>query len=233
MDYKKKYLKYKNKYVHLKMQLGGTIELIAELKKLYPTCQYDNNILTTNYIGHKITYGEMKYEGLDILIQFLNDNNYTSFIDIGSGRGKLCIYMLKYPNIQKSIGIEIVTERHEDAVNLKTNLKKNLMENPNINTNLLDNVIFLNENILDVKLLDHINDTDIPLIWFSNLCFDKTKNDEVYNKLIIDLPNETIICSSQEPTLTNNLEKIGTIPITMSWGLNSNVYCYKIKKNIN
>jgi len=228
MDYKKKYLKYKNKYINIKNQLGGRINLITELKNIYPTCQHDKNILTSKYIDHKITYGEMEYDGLDELIQYLNNNNinnYTSFIDIGSGRGKLCIYMLKYANIQKSIGIEIVEERHKDAVNLK-----NTLSNLNINTELLNNIIFLNNNIFDVNFLDHINDNDIPLIWFSNLCFDITKSDEVYKKLIIDMPNETIICSSKKPRLTDNLEEIGIIPIRMSWNDISDVYCYKINK---
>jgi len=220
MNYKEKYFKYKKKYINLKDQLAGTNNsrhnLIQELVKLYPSCKFDNG-LSTSYDDHKITYGEMDYDGLNSLIKYLNIN-FTSFIDIGSGRGKICFYILKYPEIQKSFGIEIVKERHEDALELKNKLS---------HFNETKNVQFINDDFLNVNLQDFQNSK--PLIWFSNLCFTEKITNDIYNKIINEMPTETIICSSKIPTINSNkLSKIGETQIKMSWNSTSNVYCYKI-----
>jgi SAM-dependent methyltransferase len=215
MNYKEKYIKYKNKYIQLKNQIAGS-NLIDELLKLYPVCKYDGS-LNNKYENHKITYGEMDYEGIDSLIKFLN-KSFSSFIDIGSGRGKLCIYLLKYPSINKSIGIELVKERHDDAIELKNKLK---------HFDQINNVKFINNNFLDIKLKElDLSDT---LIWFSNLCFNQDTTNNIYNKVINDLPSGTIICSSKNPTLNlDKLESLGETSIKMSWNSASTVYCYKL-----
>ena len=64
MDYKKKYLKYKSKYLELKKQLGGSI-----FEKIIP-----------NYNGHKLTFKILKPEDFKKSIKFLeplsnNPNN--------------------------------------------------------------------------------------------------------------------------------------------------------------
>ena len=217
MDYKQKYIKYKNKYIKLKNQTAGSkSKLIDELLQLYPACKYDGS-LTNNYENHKITYGEMDYEGIDNLITFLN-KSFNSFLDIGSGRGKLCIYLLKYPLINKSIGIELVKERHEDAIELKNKLK---------HFDQINNVEFINNNFLDIKLKE-LNLTNL-LIWLSNLCFDQETTNNIYNKVINELPNGTIICSSKKPTLyLDKLQSLDSTEIKMSWSNNSIVYCYKL-----
>jgi hypothetical protein len=68
-------------------------------------------------------------------------------------------------------------------------------------------------------------------IWFSNLCFDEKINVEVFQKLINELPNNSIIGCSKQPTELNNLELLNTVNIQMSWGDNSSTYIYIIKKN--
>ena len=110
----KKYLKYKQKYLNLSLQFGGNEELqksyFEKLKVLYPNCiQYTND--SDNYKNHQITYGEMEYEGIEKLYnKFNKDFELTNFIDIGSGRGKLCLYMALFPQITQSIGIGTCNE---------------------------------------------------------------------------------------------------------------------------
>ena len=78
-------------------------DYISELKELYPLCKHDwilsKNDNNTNYDGHKIVYGEMSYEGIETLYSITSTpsnsikNKFDAFIDIGSGRGKLCLYI--------------------------------------------------------------------------------------------------------------------------------------------
>lgn len=214
MNYKEKYLKYKKKYLEQKNKIG----LIGKLLTLYPSCKFDNNIVD-NYTDHTITYGEMDYDGLDSLVNFL-DTEFTSFIDIGSGRGKLCIYMLKYPSIIKSLGVEVVKERHDDAIELKNKLN----EFSGVNS-----VEFINDDFMTVNLSSFNNTT--PLIWLSNLCFTDDITNNIYNKVINEMPSGTIICSSKNPTISSDkLNELGKTEINMSWNKNSIVHCYEINK---
>ncbi len=50
-------------------------EYIAKLRHLYPSCQFDKDRkeCENEYIGHKITYGEMEYEGMQKLYEYANN----------------------------------------------------------------------------------------------------------------------------------------------------------------
>ena len=94
MNYKLKYLKYKSKYLELKGRYykfnlkESSYDFITELKKLYPSSKHDDASLHDKYENHKITYGEMDYNGFDDVIDYLSKHSFDCFIDIGSGRGK-------------------------------------------------------------------------------------------------------------------------------------------------
>jgi len=76
--------------------------------------------------------------------------------------------------------------------------------------------------------LKELNLTNL-LIWLSNLCFDQETTNNIYNKVINELPNGTIICSSKKPTLyLDKLQSLDSTEIKMSWSNNSIVYCYKL-----
>jgi tRNA G46 methylase TrmB len=99
---------------------------INKLKNLYPKCKFDKNLDDYSlYSGNNITYGEMEYEGIKLLYSYINknyNNKINSFIDVGSGRGKLCMYMAAQPKIKYVLGIELVKQRHDDAEILKTEI---------------------------------------------------------------------------------------------------------------
>ena len=69
----------------------------------------------------------MNYEGIELLYNYLITNYFTilphCFLDVGSGRGKLCLYMAEKQNIDRSIGIELVEIRIQDALRLKEDLR--------------------------------------------------------------------------------------------------------------
>lgn len=214
MDYKNKYLKCKKKYLQIKTKL-----FVNELKKLYPSCKHDLNLLN-NYANYKITYGEMDYDGFDSIINFPDLSNYSfeSFIDIGSGRGKICLYASSMTSIKKSIGIELVKERHDDALNLKSQLS--------MYPEILK-VNFINGDFFDYNF-SNFNLTNV-LVWISNLCFEQETTNKLFIKLLDELPSKTIIACSKQHMIDNlKIKKIGEISIKMSWSNNSMIYLYQI-----
>ena len=189
---------------------------VNSLKKLYPTCKHDS--VSKNYEGHKVTYGEMEYNGIELLYKHITkkyNSNISSFIDVGSGRGKLCMFMAAEPKIRKVIGIELVKERHDDAEALKTNL----------DPLYADKVTLLNSDIFKIDLQD-FNLSNV-FVWFSNLCFDQNVTDDIFKKLIAELPSGSIICCSKPHTLPE-LHLLDSIQIPMSWNSSSNVKIYKL-----
>lgn len=207
---------------------------IDRLKKLYPLCKHDSDIerqVYDQYSGHKITYGEMTYEGLEVLyrhvLQFFTISP-SYFFDIGSGRGKLCLYMAAKPNIKTSIGVELVSARYEDSVRLRNALLREFSEFTN-------KVLFLNENVLEVEFEDIFTTSQNPgpaFVWFSNLCFDTNVTDSIYAKLVSELPSGSVICSSKVPNaVPENVKNLGAISVPMSWSQQSTVYIFQTTKN--
>lgn len=196
---------------------------ISELKNIYPSCKHDNGCNADQYSGEKITYGEMDYDGINKLynhIQKLNSKTNT-FIDIGSGRGKLCLFMSSSRKIKRSIGIELVKERCEDALILKSKLPPEYS----------DKVTFVCSNIFDASIEKDLPTGATVFVWFSNLCFEQHTINDVFEKLINELPNGSIICCSKRPQTDNAaLTFIKNVQIDMSWSKNSNVYIYSINK---
>ena len=218
MNYFDKYLKYKNKYLEQKyIQNGGAESYLAKLKELYPKPKHDNTLIS-NYKGHKITYGELTYEGIELLSKNFIECNF--FLDIGSGRGKLSLYMACKDNIEKSIGIELVKERHDDAIQLKEKL--------NNYSNFISKVEFINDDIFNTELNKIFNKP--VLVYISNLVFDTELNNRLFNKLSKELNNKSIIVCSKKHTIENidNLEYYNKMLIDQSWNKKSNVYIYKL-----
>jgi len=198
---------------------GTKKHYIIKLQKLYPNCKFDRNVEDISlYNGNNITYGEMEYEGIQKLYTFITKNynpKINCFMDLGSGRGKLCIYMAAQPKIKHVLGVELVKQRHDDAEILKSEFT----------FEYADKVKLLHKNIFDVDFEEYKNNQ--IFIWFSNLCFDQTGIINVFQKIQRDLPSGTIICCSKKPEEIFG-EFLHTIQAPMSWNKESNVYIYRL-----
>ena len=217
-DYYDKYLKYKQKYQNLLHQVAGE-KYIISLKDLYPVPVHDSSFSKT-YDGHKTTYGELTYESIEeISKKFVNTEQ---FLDVGSGRGKLCLYMAYKQHISKSIGVELVEERYNDAIQLHQQLSTDFNA-------ITDKIHFFNSNIFELKLDDKLDKK--TLVYFSNLCFERATSNRIILKLIDELVTGSIIICSQEFDQENdNLVRLENILVRQSWSDNSIVYCYEINK---
>ena len=194
---------------------------VNKLKQIYPSCKHDTNHNSESYDGHNITYGEMNYEGMKKLNMYVQKINpeINTFMDIGSGRGKLCLYLASLRKIKKCIGIELVQSRYEDALELKTRLS----------LAFTDKVEFICANIFDVNIKELLPSESQVFVWFSNLCFEQSKIDGIFEKIINELPSGSIICCSKKSNSENKrLLFIESVPIEMSWNKESSVHIYEL-----
>lgn len=222
-QYKYKFDKYELKNIKYQNKKIDNIDYFNKLKKIYSSCIHDGATIDDyklDIYGNKVTvtYGEMNFEGLEKIYNELKEYNFDSFIDIGSGRGKLVLYMAGLPEIKKSYGVEIVKERHLYAEEIKKQLSQYKFTN---------NTYFFNKSMFDInyeKLFENLNN---PLIWISNLCFDKEIIGKLINKLCDEMPKGTIIACSKIVN-EDKLTFIKNMTIPMSWSSTSNIHIYKI-----
>ncbi len=134
-DFKKLYLKYKGKYLHLKNQLGGDktwnqmdIASKVEVKEYYNTLKsgnYINNCPTSYY-----SFTEIEPEFLErrcIENQFkCNKLGHTNV----SSDGKKCIECMKDSRLLSNISNEYVERIKQNTSRLDTNNEVNLLCNP-------------------------------------------------------------------------------------------------------
>jgi len=193
--------------------------LVSTLKKYYPIVKFDTLDNNSKYKDSQITYGEINYEGMDFLYEKINNNNknINCFIDIGSGRGKLCFYMTSKIKIKHVLGIELVEERYKDALDIKLKIGKNKQ---------IEKLEMINDDALNVNFnkYNHFN----SCIYFSNLCWNESFTTKIFQKIYDEFPKGTIICCT---TGTNNekftfLEKI---QMPMSWSQTSSLNIYKLQ----
>jgi len=193
-----------------------TKKCIKELKKLYPSMKYDVSHNKTKHNKYNTTYGEMEYEGIEKLYNHLLQTNkqINCFMDLGSGRGKLCMYMSAQQDIQKVIGIELVKERHDDAIAMKNKL-----------TEISDKVDLFNNDIFKISLIPYAKYNNF--IWISSLCFSEKIVNNIFKKIKRELNTGTIVCCSKIPTIKIG-ELIDTVIIPQTWNSEHEVSVFRL-----
>jgi len=206
------------------------IEFRQHLFSLYPECKFDRGIVDYNdYPDDNVTYGEMEYNGIDQLYDYVmslekkdsNQEQKYAFIDIGAGRGKICIYMASKPNITQSNGIELVKLRHIDSISLLQSFSKRKRFRP-----FLSKINFYNENMFHFNFRDSLQDPSQKcFIWINDLCFELETINKLFIKLSEDLEPNSIISCNKMPAIdqapfSKHFKLINTLSIPMSWNKN-------------
>ena len=193
---------------------------ITDLKFLYPQTLHDVNSEKAKYPLYNITYGELTYDGLEsVYREVLNVLQYKPhfYIDIGSGRGKTCLFMASKENIDECVGIELVQSRYDDSIKMQ----RELHIYPES-----EKVTFLNADFFEVSLKTIIYATPV-FVWISNLCFGEELTNNIFKKLAKELPNGSIVCSSKPFTIDISLFKLERVSKhKMSWSNASDVHFY-------
>ena len=168
-----------------------------------------------NKTQYNTTYGEMEIKGIDTLYNHLKQYEFNCFMDLGSGKGAVCIHMAKQPAIENVLGIELVDDRHDEAVKLRESLSET-------DARKVDLVL---GDIFKVSLKKYKSKN--IFIWISSLCFPQELINNLFKKLKRELRPGTIICSSK--TVTNNVGTLlETITLPQSWNQTHQATIYKL-----
>ena len=154
-----------------------------------------------------LIYGEVNHNNIaDILLKYNLD--YMSFLDIGSGTGKLILNLndalFKY-NIN-FVGIELEKHRHEQAL-------KDLSTRENIK-----NIIFENNNFKNIFFGDY------DYIYCCNTIFEEEDTNVLYNKLMKEFNGICILFTTSSLILSylKDIKRVET-----SWCDNVPIYIYE------
>ena len=223
MSYIKKYNKYIQKYSKNNI-VGGSNLNIKNIHENVNNLFDGLNGYTVNREGidskYPLTYGEITLTGIEQLCNTFNNtkniNSYPPdqqvFYDLGSGIGKFVIMVAYlYPNII-SKGIEIVSDRHDQAM-----IAYNKITDESIKKRIMLSCCSLFDN----------NIGDAAWLFISNLCFSSELNAQLAEKITNEVKKHTLIVCSKQLELSPQLFKKQDIIVPMTWSDNSSAYMYE------
>ena len=153
----------------------------------------------------KFVYGEIRKAGVETIYKEISEyDGLDTFVDVGSGTGKICLHMSMISNFENIVGIEIVTGRHLYAIEFQQNLGRDF-----------DNVTFLNDDILKIEF-------ERPCVVFTNdVCFANQLTKIIWDSLPVG--SHFISCKN----LGNSVKEIY---LDVTWQLEPCRWNYYIKK---
>ena len=155
--------------------------------------------------SNKFVYGEIRKAGVETIYKEISEyDGLDTFVDVGSGTGKICLHMSMISNFENIVGIEIVTGRHLYAIELQQNLGRDF-----------GNVTFLNDDILKIEF-------ERPCVVFTNdNCFPNQLTKIIWDSLPVG--SHFISCKN----LGNSVKEIY---LDVTWQLEPCRWYYYIKK---
>jgi len=123
-------------------------------------------------------YGEITKDGTDVLIKSFPkyfNNSEGVFYDLGSGKGKLSIYIASNTPLKKVCGIELHTQRYNEAKKSSKDLKLNQLS-------------FIESNFGDCDL------SDATIVYTDNICMPKQTLERLYQ----DLPKGCLVVTTKK-----------------------------------
>jgi tRNA G46 methylase TrmB len=197
-----------------------------------------------NVSSYSTVYGELTFQGIEILGKIINGQKIKIFMDIGSGNGKIPITLAIEPSIRTSFGVELVEERYNNAMTVR----KRLGENQRFGQ-FLKKIDLVNDDMFNIDYQKITNESR-TLVFISNLCFGEEITSQLFMKLGKELPIGSIVASSKIPSRipgcfraidskdsngSNDSWDIpgfsvsgGTTKMPMTWINNSTVYFHEL-----
>jgi len=186
-----------------------------EVEKLF-----DNNSFITvpsnTYNDYNLTYGELKWEGMENISKFMKLKNKSkkTFIDLGSGNGRTLAYAV-LNGFEEAKGTELVKARHDYAMNMRKKL----------DSYMRDKIKLSNE---DMFKLDPSYFPPGSVIFISNLLFPKETTQKLIKFLGENTPSDVIVILSSIPNDLGQFKLIEKLDLPMSWATDSS--CYVLSK---
>jgi len=180
--------------------------------------------------GNSPVYGELLPNGILLITQYMNEKlnaffgnkmpKNITFMDIGSGAGKVVLGTCMKGPFQKCIGVEYSKERHAIATQA---YQKITSESPELIPEGRE-VVFINADALTVDI------SGVYAIYISSYCFQKPFMEKLLAKFEKELPDGAVIVTSQAfstmPQSRVKLIRIFTVP--QSWKSDSKAYAYQV-----
>jgi len=168
-----------------------------------------------------IAYGELRDESLPILYEIFSRyaplsnivGSYRNFYDLGSGVGKVVLGLTALNSSLKGIGIEVVTERVQQANTALQRVR---------DSSIRQRVEFVCLSFLD----DSIHYGKACWLFISNLCFTEDVKQRLSEKLERELNAGAVIVCTKELN-SDKFEQVNHITLPMTWSDESKVYVYK------
>jgi hypothetical protein len=212
VNYQHKYLKYKLKYKKL---IGGYEKNNNKsvLKNINDALEKLNNpnVYGLTHKKYNTVYGELLPNQFSkIFDNIVQDNDV--FVDLGSGRGILSIYMILKYGIQ-SIGIEIIKERYDVSVELSKILLNNQQKN----------LLKLIKGDFFIQQLDKGT-----IFYCDNTMFTEELDKKLINYILEQKKGKSInVLIFKKPVIHPKLKEFKQIKIKTTYLDNTDVYLYK------
>lgn len=139
----------------------------------------------SKYKKHKTIYGEVYVRGIDNLYTYVRKSHPNAlhvFMDLGSGVGK-SVVAAKLIGFKHAIGIEVVTERHNQAEIVRKKLPKAIQKSVEFHVG-------------DCRDFDFTRFDKPIVIFMSNLLWTRDTNEEMYHIIADKCPPGTLVVSS-------------------------------------
>jgi len=165
--------------------------------------------------GGDPTYGELTLGGMNTLVEELKLQKNDVFYDLGSGVGKMPVYIYLTTPVKKAVGIELSPTRHAHAIKVKKSLEKKGM---------LDSARALN--FLEKSMLDE-NLSDATIIYMSSTCFSDELMKSITDKLTRENTNPLKILTLKKLPDNTVFQLTKTLSLPMTWSDNVRAYLYE------
>ncbi len=179
---------------------------------------------TTAAGQHNLTYGEIEWPALKIMLDYLQRQGTSPsqgvaspsgrFYDLGCGRGRAVLYMAMSGIFEHSVGIEVLPERVSLAKEALNKLRSSI---PIAGAKIkLFEASFLNP---------AFKYKDAKLVFLSNMCFDNETQNAIFRKLNTEMPKGSLVFCSRPPSETlSAFEVLGIEKIPMTWTPTSEIH---------
>ena len=178
---------------------------------------------TTAAGQHNLTYGEIEWPTLKLMLDYVQKQEGPSsvaspsgsrFYDLGCGRGRAVLYMAMSGIFEHSVGIEVLPERVSLAKDALNKLRASI---PIAGSRVkLFEASFLNP---------AFKYKDAKLVFLSNMCFDNETQNAIFRKLNLEMPKGSLVFCSRPPNETlTAFETLGIERVPMSWTPTSEIH---------
>lgn len=160
-------------------------------------------------------YGEITFDGVDILLKELQMGPLDIFYDLGSGFGKMIVQVYLETPVAKSAGIELAFSRIKQARKVKQKMGQ---------LGLLDperRLVFYHKNIIDIPL------RDATVIYVNMFSMAPALREAFVNKLLKLKPGLRVV--STERIAHERLKVIKQITVPMTWDPKVAVYISELQ----